>query len=1418
MSLPTYPFARERYWMETSGHKRLPGAVLHPLLHRNTSDLIEQRYSSVFAGDEFFLADYPVQGNGREGEKILPGVACLEMARAAVMESLPAPRESAILELRNIVWAQPIEIGQSTQINVALLPDHKSQVEFEIYSLDESQTVIHCQGRAAWCDQEAYAKLSIEQLSQQMSHGRLGADGVYAASARMGLNYGPSFHAIAELYSESNQVFAPLRLPNTLAEKATDYVLHPSLMEGGLQAAVALIDASRGPSSSPPRFCALESLRILSPCTRQMLAWVRYAPGTQAGDKTTKLDMDLSDEHGNLCLQMRGLSWRLTSQDRQYEIEMPAPAVQPAETRAIEVDVLSAVTTTLKTLLANELQMRESDIGENVQFVDLGLDSITGVTWVRKINQKYQTAIEAIKLYSYSTLAQLSRYVKEEAEKSGSLLGEEIAVVTGAAVSSRNGAVPQQNMPAKLHSLRKGSRFTGGPVRNSLHSIAVIGMAGQFPQAKNLEEFWENIAQARDCISPVPSERWDVSAYYEPGQISAGRTNCKWLGALEEYDRFDPRFFSISPKEAESMDPQQRLLLEACWHTIENAGYRASFLSGKKCGVFVGCTASDYALLSPQQRLSAQGFTGNAISIMAGRISYFLDLQGPCLSIDTACSSSLVAMANACDSLQSGDSDLALAGGVYVMTGPEMHIKTAQAGMLSPEGKCFTFDQRADGFVPGEGVGVVLLKRLEEAERDQDIIYGVIEGWGVNQDGKSNGITAPNVESQTRLEQEVYEKYQIDPGNIQLVEAHGTGTKLGDPIELEGLKKAFEKYTQNREYCALGSVKSNIGHCLTAAGIAGFLKLMLALQHKQLPPTINFERLNEHIELKGSPFYISEHLQEWKLNGDERRRAAINSLGFSGTNAHIVVAEYAPPASPKLSPTAVTQNGSIIVPLSAKNQEQLKEKARDLRDFIHRPDRVADLLEIAYTLQLGREAMEERVGFLVGSVEQLAEKLELYAKGEQAIPGVYQGQVKRSKESLKIISQDDEVKAMIVDKWIAQRKLSKLLGLWVQGVELDWNKLYREAKPQRICLPLYPFARERHWIKSGADDVANAAAANVVHPLLHHNISDLSETRFSTMFTGEEFFLADHRVKANGHAEKWLPGVAYLEMARAAIQQAAPMQMKSSTLELQNILWLKPAIVAERKQVSIALFVNDRDENSFEIYSSDDVQDTIHCQGQAVFTQPASPARVDIDLLKRQTEQKRLEASDVYAILAQMGLIYGPAHQGITSLCLGEKQVLAHLHLPSMFETRQSEYVLHPSLMDSALQASIGLILNVNHAPGRPYVPFALESLRALFPCPSEMAAWLRYAKGSGPEGDTIKLDIDLCDRQGNTCVQMRGLASRALKDEPKPARQDLTDHATHAKSNGRRNGSSFDSAFYQKLIADVLNREVSVDEATELA
>ncbi|MBC9915659.1 polyketide synthase, partial [Chitinophaga varians] len=448
-----------------------------------------------------------------------------------------------------------------------------------------------------------------------------------------------------------------------------------------------------------------------------------------------------------------------------YTPGQPVAVQQPVSaTPQQDVAVLPEVISGLRALLAQELQLQEDEVDEHTQFVDLGLDSITGVTFIRKINDKYQTSIQATVVYTYSTIAQLSGHVKEEAEKAGTLVSTPVAPAPVSAPVE----VPKTPVPKilpditaakKLTSWRRQSAWSAPVAAQPTYSsqpIAVVGMAGQFPGAKDITAFWENIAHGKNSIVEVPAKRWNIQQYYQEGEATAGKTYSKWMGALEEYDLFDPLFFNISPTEAESMDPQQRLFLQTCWHAVEHAGYNPQQLSGSKCGVFVGCAAGDYLQQSQEHQLSAYGFTGAASSILAARISYFLNLQGPCISVDTACSSSLVAISHACDSLLNGSSNLALAGGVYVMATPSMHIMSAQSGMLSPDGRCFTFDQRANGFVPGEGVGVIMLKRLEDAERDHDHIYGVIRGWGVNQDGKTNGITAPNTLSQAMLEQQVY--------------------------------------------------------------------------------------------------------------------------------------------------------------------------------------------------------------------------------------------------------------------------------------------------------------------------------------------------------------------------------------------------------------------------------------------------------------------------------------------------------------------------------------------------------------------------------------------------------------------------------------------------------------------------------------
>lgn len=433
----------------------------------------------------------------------------------------------------------------------------------------------------------------------------------------------------------------------------------------------------------------------------------------------------------------------------------------------------------------------------------------------------------------------------------------------------------------------KEKKNTGNP-----KDIAIIGISGRFPDADDVYQFWDNISSGKDSITKVPLERWDTDQYYDPAGATENKTSSKWGAFLSDIESFDAMFFKISPKEVALMDPQQRIFLEEAWKALEDAGYPPDTLSGTKCGVFAGVLPNWYEQnLKKNNHIVSNFLTGTGSSYLPARISYFLNLKGPNMAIDTACSSSLVAIHQACQSIYFGESEMAIAGGVSVITSPDLYIMASEGGMLSRDGKCKTFDNEADGFVPGEAAGIVILKPLSKAIEDKDYIYGVIKGSGVNQDGKTNGLTAPSSLSQMELEMDVYQSNNINPAQISYVEAHGTGTKLGDPIEISALTKAFESYTEKKQFCAIGSVKTNVGHTLAAAGVIGLIKILLCLKYKAIAPSLNYKTENEHLNLKNSPFYVNTRLKEWRSENGFPRVAAINSFGLSGTNCHMVIQE-----------------------------------------------------------------------------------------------------------------------------------------------------------------------------------------------------------------------------------------------------------------------------------------------------------------------------------------------------------------------------------------------------------------------------------------------------------------------------------------------------------------------------------------------
>jgi myxalamid-type polyketide synthase MxaB len=520
-----------------------------------------------------------------------------------------------------------------------------------------------------------------------------------------------------------------------------------------------------------------------------------------------------------------------------------------------------------------------------------------------------------------------------------------------------------------------------------LQPIAIVGMGCRFPQANNPQEFWQLLRHGVDTITEVPSERWSLDQYYHPDSTQPHKTNTRWGGFLNNLTDFDPQFFSISPKEARTIDPQQRLLLEVAYEALEDGGQIPECLAGTKTGVFIGIGTHDYSILLWQKPVNEPyATTGTGNCVAANRISYAFDLKGASLAVDTACSSSLVAVHLACQSIWRGESHLALAGGVNVLLSPNLMVGFSKGGFMSPDGRCKSFSADANGYVRGEGAGIILLKPLSQARADGDRIYAVIRATAVNQDGLTNGLPAPNLKAQEEVLRDAYQQAGIFPHQVDYIEAHGTGTKLGDAVELQALGAVIGQNRPQNGYCAIGSVKTNIGHAETAAGIAGLIKTALILHHQAIPPSLHCQQPNSSVDWDGLGLQVQQN-----FTSREVVVAGVNSFGFGGTNAHIVL-ESVNSRGVRLTPYQQSEVNSKsikkdieadktnILLLSAKNKSALRELAGKYLDFLQN-DKDARLADICHTANTRRTHYNYRLALVGKTREDFCQQLKEFVAG-----------------------------------------------------------------------------------------------------------------------------------------------------------------------------------------------------------------------------------------------------------------------------------------------------------------------------------------------------------------------------------------------------------------------------------------------------
>ncbi len=1151
----------------------------------------------------------------------------------------------------------------------------------------------------------------------------------------------------------------------------------------------------------------------------------------------------------------------------------PAPASEPAAGAAAAPADMGSLEERLRTdlwaIIVEILGVSDDDADFDADMSVFGFDSLTFTEFTDTANRKFGLDITPVVFFEYPTLGGLAGHVCRE---NSARLAKYYGVAAGAGAPAGAAATPASAPAASFASAgfaAPAASFAPAPAAAPAQAgaaparglanepIAVIGMAGAMPQAADLEQFWENMVAERDCITEVPASRWDWRELYGDNE-ERNKSTAKWGGWMLEIDKFDARFFGISPREAEITDPQALIYLETVYAAIEDAGYKPSDLSGTNTGNYVGVGNYDYKDLYQMYDVELQPYTltGSFHTILINRVSYMLNITGPSIPIDTACSSALVAVHMAVEAIWLGHCPMAIAGGVNTNSSYRDHFSIAKSSMLAADGRCKTFDSRADGYTRSEGTGAILLKPLSAAERDGDRIYGTIIGSDTNHGGHTNTLTTPSPNLQAELLINTWRRTGVEPETITYFEAHGTGTSLGDPIEVSGMIKAMTQLYADRgkqlpkdKHVWIGSVKSNVGHLERAAGIAGVLKVLLAFQHKTLPASINIIEVNPYIKLDDTPLQIVRHTQPWEVpvdaNGAERfpRRAGVSSFGMGGVYGHIAMQSYAP----KTAPAAPQVEGPHLFVLSAKAEDRLREYAGRLAQFLakngvglggggykfpgretltseltvlagqvlginpseldpagdmveagfdaltmtryaksiadkygyeppaelfsqhhtidllagqlaNREERVQassslDPYQVAYTLQVGRDIHDYRLAMATADLAELERELAVFADGGTPTKLLYGAKKKGQQPSLD--------KAGIAAAF-KERNWQALAEAFTTGAKVEFDGQYNATnRPQRMSLPTYPFARDRHWVEikklvvvpadqagsSTASSTAVAAPAQL-HPLLGRNASTLAEQRFVTRFSGEEPFLRDHVV---GKA-RLLPGVAYLEMARAAGELAAEAPVRA----IVDTVWELPVAVAETAvEVKIALFPEDA-AVSYTVASESGDE---HARGRLIFgaPEPAGPRR-DIEGLRVRCPRDT-SGETFYELLAKNGFHYGPTHRAITRLSRGQNEVLAELALPAE-AAALDVYGLHPSLMDAALQTVVSLIAQSGDGSAPSCLPYALAAVHPHAPLTAQCFA---HAVQLRAQGDVVHYQLEILDPQGHPLVTLEDFAVRIL-------------------------------------------------------
>ncbi len=988
---------------EISVTGRYTNADDHPMLHRVTMDA-ERRiiFECSYSMADVYFRDHLVLGSS-----MLPGMAWLEIVRAAV-ESATQLR---VTGFGDVTFLQPLRIdpGERKRVTGIVEPDSHFEVH-EVVSEGSNEKVL-LRGRISFDSLPAVPAQPVADWAARCSE-RTHGDEVYRVLRELGYTHGPFFQNIHWMSSLNEyETFAELKRAERTPAMARELKLDPGMLDSTTIAAFGSGNGSVVRSGGQPFIpIFLGSVRIYDAIPAAAYAQSKIHVWNQEMSRCTQT---ILDSNGRVCVVIEDIVSKkvpLTAFAGPATEPLVADYSEPsvASVVAASEDVTETATETaavvkrdprevLLTWLGALMDVELDEDQCETEFLSLGLDSTMLVTLTQKVEKEAGIKLYPTVFFEYQTPLEFVDYMLEDFAEACETLVAAQPQQTAAGDTRPKPLTPQPPAPvevvrqvtapapapvvAKAPAAVTEAPATPQPVATTANAanepqgafeVAVIGMAGRYPQADNLDAFWELLRDGVDAVGEIPADRWDWRQVFDADPNRDDTSYSRWGAFLKDIDRFDPLFFGISPREAAGYDPQARIFFQTAWEALEDAGYAGS--SDSNTGLWVGYSHDHYY----EQRIRGRNNGSRGISLetsIANQFSFFMNWRGPSLTVNTLCSSSLVAIHLAVNALEKGECKQALVGGVHAALSPEYYVTMSNQRALSPTGRCRTFDASADGYVPGEGVGAVLLKPLAQALADGDRIHGVIKGSAVNHGGRANRLTAPNPDAQAEVVRTALQRAGVTPADVTFIETHGTGTSLGDPIEVKGLTRVYGRDSRG---VLLGSLKSQIGHLESAAGIAGLHKVLLSMKHRTLPASLHVDQLNPALQLDG--FEVNRSLR--RLPSD-KLRAGLSSFGMLGVNAHLII-EEAPAATP-----APQSSGPYLLTLSAKDEDALDSLAASYS----RQAEQGDVADLCFSANTGLRRFEQRLAVVAEDATSLSS---LLAKGKGK--GLYRGRAKNARK------------------------------------------------------------------------------------------------------------------------------------------------------------------------------------------------------------------------------------------------------------------------------------------------------------------------------------------------------------------------------------------------------------------------------------